>query len=149
VGATAASLALVGLAWVVRTDRERIEANLTAVADHVAAGDMAAAFAHVDDPVLITEAELPAVKDQYLDAARALRDRIEIRWIRCLPPKTTVDGDEATMEVRAIVRMVADGQEGNLPTDWRLGWVKRDDRWLLRSVVLTGPPIVKGALPKP
>lgn len=130
--ALVACAAMLGLQWLVKTDREQIEFAVTQMAQAIDSGDVATVGEYLDRDF----------RDRGLDKASWLADlrqrlqRWQIDEAKIGSFSAQVDGDNAVASFSASCDWRGGQQnQSSVTSSWKLAFVRRDDGWKLSRVV--------------
>ena len=132
-----APLALAGVvaltAWLVVTDREKIQQTLASIAADVKAGRLDNLGDYVDD----SYADGRNNRQQLVDRARQALRSITIESMKLSNMAVQTDTLPATATFKAQARVVHPmAGTADVPTNWKVDWVKKGDRWRISRVQL-------------
>jgi hypothetical protein len=137
----AAGLVVALTAWLVVTDREKIERNLKDMAAAVVAGDFDKLGSHLDASCYAPVGASSIGQQELLDRGREVVRLHHVRQITLESIDTAIAGPNASTLLNTRIYL------SNFITDsiaitWKMQWGKRDGQWRLTAVQIDKPAML-------
>ncbi len=126
------AVAVFAIATLVVTDREQIIAAADQICSEISRGDFDAVGSRLDDDFSGYWLD----KQAALVAGKAAAGEFGIAGVSITQKEVTVAGRNATMQAMTVItfRHPGETREQRTALVWDIGWVKRDGKWLIRTV---------------